>query len=159
MKIQIFHIGALIEPLQLDKLLVFAKKGTFFEQSSLHHCSFSEHGGENSTCDSAFLKEPRKIALDFVQQKLHTATLNAAYREILDAVINSLLREENLISKPRDTFVYRSKRHDKRDNIIKRSDSLNSCDTKTDMEVIIEPYYYNNSFSIKCLNLGTCNHY
>jgi hypothetical protein len=102
---QIFHIGALIDPLPLDKLLMFANKGTLFEQPIPHHYSFSEHGAENSTCDSSFLKEPRTIVLDFVQQKLHAAILNVACKVLFDVVINQTFHEETLISKPSINLV------------------------------------------------------
>jgi hypothetical protein len=98
--LKIFHIGSLIEPLPLEKLLIFANKGTLFEQSLPQNHSFSEHGGENSTCDSSLLKEPHMIALDFVQQKLHAIVLNAiACKGLLDMVITQILHEESSISK------------------------------------------------------------
>lgn len=65
-----------------------------------HNYSFSEHGGENSTCDSSLLKEPRAIALDFVQQKLYASILNVACKGLLDEAINQTLHEEASNSKP-----------------------------------------------------------
>lgn len=89
---QICHLGKSIEPIPLENLLYLAEKGTLFNQSLPRHYSISEHGGENSTCDSSLLKDPRVIALEFMQQKLHAAILDAACRGFIDAIIRHTLR-------------------------------------------------------------------
>lgn len=89
-----------MESLPLDKLLVLAEKGTIFEQVLAQNHSFSEQGGENSTCDSSLVKDPRASALDFVQQKLHSAVLDAACKVFLDLVISQTIHEGGSVPKP-----------------------------------------------------------
>lgn len=134
---QIFHIGGLIEPLPLEKLLIFANKGTLYEQSLPHNHSFSEHGGENSTCDSSLLKEPRVIALDFVQQKLHATVLNATCKGLLDVVINQILYEEASFSKSPTISVKQSTLSDKEQMI-----TLNNDKSIFDATIMNEVLYH-----------------
>jgi hypothetical protein len=108
----------------LEKLLIFANKGTLFEQSLLQNYSFSEHGGGNSTCDSSFLKEPHVMALDFVQQKLHTIVLNSICKGLLDVVINQILHEEASISKPSIILAKQSKNLCNQQNILDNDNSV-----------------------------------
>ena len=131
---QIFHIGALIEPLPLEKILIFANKGILFEQSMPHHYSFSEHGGENSICESSLLKEPRTIALDFVQQKLHTAVLNVACKALFDAVIAQTLQEDTSISHPPISLLKQIISFDKEEKNVKKKEKVILFDTKATNE-------------------------
>lgn len=137
---QVFHIGALIEPLSLDKLLIFADKGILFEQSIPHHYSFSEHGGENSTCDSSLLKEPRTIALDFIQQKLHKGILNVACKVLFDVVIDQILDKQTSISKPSIILVKQPISLNKEEISTIRKDNLIVLDAGTIIEVIVQNY-------------------